>query len=377
MQIVIASARAELAAAIESRINHPATGLSHQAIINDAVELVALIESHQLDLIVLDIDLPRLSRSLVKQLLTKTKLIAIVESTTANPKKLGLHKQATELNQLSQLLKPFRIQQPNLSPRISIICIATVASGSGASTVGSNMAAAKSRSSEVLLVDLDLIHSSMAVQVDCGITGAGLLSLSQLLQTSDLTPAELAANCVAITTSLRLLPGIGSVTNLPQLNLNLFDEIHAAAIELVDCVVIDLGQLIPSGEISRFQQQIMTNCTELFIVSAADPISMLHTSNWLAKFAANYVSKLQVVINKHQVGGATEITELIEQAAGVKPAAILPHDEIFNDLIWQGQIAVLAKPKTRFSKAVLRWLSPVPQVTQLRPAGLQRLAKAS
>ena len=388
LNIVIATADLQLNRAISSRVLHPAVGMNLLGVVEDAVELIALLNSAEADLVIIDANLPRLEKNLVKLIVQKVDLLTIKTTDNSELRKLGLNHSAIDLAQLAAelgKLKPAVTQLESTIGQGRIVAIAAIASGSGASAVAISMAQLRSMLESVCLVDFDLTHPSLAAQLNQHASTSGLLQLTQQLQYAPLTAAELAQRCIQITPALRLLPGLAAANQLIDLDLNVMDEVICAASELDQLVVIDLGQLQPLGAIAKFQQQVIASSAELILVTAADPISMLTTCNWLAKNAVNYQNKLQIIVNKTTSRTANyELSKLITDSSTIAPAAFLVSDaKLFEQAIWSGEAAVALRPKSKFSQAVASWLQLTKTNTEVIPIkpgqqhGLKRLQQAS
>jgi Mrp family chromosome partitioning ATPase len=388
LNIVIATADLQLNRAISSRVLHPAVGMNLLGVVEDAVELIALLNSAEVDLVIIDANLPRLEKNLVKLIVQKADLLAIKTNDNSQLRKLGLNRSAIDLADLAAdlgRLKPTTLELHSNVAQGQIVAIAATASGSGASAVAISMAQFRSVLESVCLVDFDLTHPSLAVQLNQHSITAGLLQLTQQLQYAPLTAAELAQRCIQITPALRLLPGLAAANQLIDLDLNVMDEVICAASELDQLVVIDLGQLQQLGAIAKFQQQVIASSAKLILVTAADPISMLTTCNWLAKNAANYKNKLQIIVNKTTARTANhELSKLIAESSTIAPAAFLVADaKLFEQAIWSGEAAVALRPRSKFSQAVASWLQLTKTNTEVIPIkpgkqrGLKRLQQAS
>ena len=388
LNIVIATADLQLNRAISSRVLHPAVGMNLLGVVEDAVELIALLNSAEVDLVIIDANLPRLEKNLVKLIVQKADLLAIKTNDNSQLRKLGLNHSAIDIAQLAAELGKLKPAVTQLESAIGpgrIVATAAIASGSGASAVAINMAQFRSVLESVCLIDFDLTHPSLAAQLNQHASTSGLLQLTQQLQYAPLTAAELAQRCIQITPALRLLPGLAAANQLIDLDLNVMDEVICAASELDHLVVIDLGQLQPLGAIAKIQQQVIASSAELILVTAADPISMLTTCNWLAKNAVNYQNKLQIIVNKTTSRTANyELSKLIAESSTIAPAAFLVADsKLFEQAIWSGEVAVALKPRSKFSQAVASWLQLTKTNTEVIPIkpggqhGLKRLQQAS
>ncbi len=386
LNIIIGAADPQLSRAISSRVQHPAVGMNLVEVVEDAVELVALLNSADVDLVIIDAGLPRLEKSLVKLLLQKSQLLAIKTTDNSQLRKLGLINSAIELADLAAelgKLKPPVDQVQSTITQGRIVVIAAIASGSGSSAVAISMAQLSSSRQTVCLADFDLTHPSLAAQLNQSSSRSGLLQITQNLQYAPLTAAELAQRCIQVTPAFRLLPGLAAANQIADLDLTVMDEVIATATELDQLVVIDIGQIQPLGAIAKFQQQVIASSAELVLVTAADPISMLTTCNWLAKNAANYQNRLKIIVNKTTSRTPNyELSKLISESSTITPAAFLVADpKLFEQAIWTGHPAVVLKPKSKFSRSVASWLQLAEPkalpVKTLPQHGLQRLQQAS
>jgi Flp pilus assembly CpaE family ATPase len=387
LNVVIGCEAPDLTKQILARVLHPASYLDHLATVTDAVELVALLNTAEADLLVLDPKLPRLTKGLVKQLASSCDIVAINQTDKQLQRRLGLTSSTVELTDLAKKLGEYK-QIPDSANSAAggseLISVFAVASGSGASTFAANLAYLKSQTTQLLLADLDLTHPALAAQLNTNISQAGLLQLNQLAQQGPLAPAEFALRCIELQSNLRLLPGLSSANVAIELDLRVMDEVLSIATELDDVVIADLGQLQLRGEIADFQRQVIASSNYIYLITAADPISILTTCNWLTSNSASFQNKVQVVINKVTAKTVkTQISNLILAAAGVVPAIFLPADyKLFEQSVWRGEIAAKLKPKSDFAKSLAAVVVEV-KVPKLQarlakqPKALKRLEQAS
>jgi MinD-like ATPase involved in chromosome partitioning or flagellar assembly len=393
LSVVIGCDDIDLTKLILTRVLHPASCLDHLATVVDAVELVALLNSTEVDLVIIDPNLPRLTKGLVKQITAGHKLIAINQPDNQLQRKLGLSSKTVEMVELAIRLGEFK-QLPaatNSEGEASqVISIFAVASGSGASTIATNLAYLKGQLNQVLLADFDLTHPALAAQLNINSAQAGLLLLNQLAQQAPLTTAEFALHCIELQPNLRLMPGISSASAAAELDYRVMDEVVAIATELDEVVIADLGQLQARGDVADFQRQLISISNQVYLITAADPISILTTCNWLAVNGSSFQGKLQIVINK--VTSKTEqaqLASLISAAAGNDPAVFIWADfKLLEHALWRGEIAVGLKPKSSFSRSIAGLVAgaKLPKLNvklqnqskaQKQPKALKRLEQAS
>lgn len=366
--VVIATADPELQKGIAGRVMHPSLGMALLSNPADAAELAALLNTTEIDLVILDPDLPRLTKGLVKQIKRDYLLLMVSNMPDSDSHIFGLRGSPIPLSDLVGKLSQYRNKYiPALeSKSTKVIAVAAAASGSGATSIAINMAATLSKKQNIMLIDFDLSHPNLAAYLTSSPPSNSLVKVFQMNARGELTPAELAQNCLSINSKMRILPGIMSAENISKLDFSLLDEIFTTAFDLDEILVVDLGQLIQVGELAYLQNQIIAQADQLLLVTAADPISMLTSCNWLTTYGRNFKSKLGVVLNKIETSvSMPELVDLIQEAAGDKPIAFFPYDfKLFRSSVWSGKIPIEEKPKSKFAIAMNQWLA-VEQTTEL------------
>ncbi len=382
--VAVASANESLLAQISARLLHPSIGVEEIVRQADAAELAALVETAEVDLVVLDPELPKLTKSLVKQLNRSVEIILVSVDPEAKSR-FGFGLTAIKLTDLSGKLSKYRseLRIASDSSQSQLLLFAAVASGSGASSVAINAAYQLSKQSNVLLMDFDLTHSSIAAQLNLNQPATGMVKTIQVVLQGELTTAELALNCVNFLPTLRLLTGNIDLNQMVEMDFALLAEIVDTAMKLDQIVILDLGQLLSYGPIAVIQHQLLAMATKVMLVCAADPISLLNTCNWLTGTGNKYKSKLEVVINKlSSKAAAPEIAKLITEAIGSKPVAYFPEDhKLFQESLWSGKIAAALTPKSKFARTMRNWANQseaieIP-VTNKSKRGLARLKQVS
>ena len=343
-----------------NRVRHPAFGFEYLDNCVDALELMARLETTEVDILIISSDLPNLSKSMIKFMIKQYKVLVI--SDTEYSKRLGKYpKQTVTIETLAQVLGSLRplISNEGTNDVGELIVVLAVASSSGSSTVAINLGYARAAQTTVLLADFDFTHPSLLPRLTHQGAHSNLLRLASLLPDLSLTPAELSVNCIQLSDSLRLLAGIESARNGTDINLNLLDEVVDVALELDEVVVLDLGQRVFMSSLAKFQSQLLHRATRIVLVSSADPISLLTTCNWLSAEGSKFQSKLEVVLNRVEANdNKAELARLIQEAAGVTPQAFLPVDhKLHRQAIWAGRPASVLKPKSQFNKAISNWLN--------------------
>lgn len=358
--VIVATSNSELSAAIISRLLHPAIGFESIETVPDAIELIALTNSTSPDLVIIDQDLPDLTKGLVKELLRTFQVLVITESANKPVITTRFSRIQVDLSELTRKLGQYRKlvrEQEAASKQGQLIAVAAVASASGASSIALNLALALSNQHNVVLVDFDLVHPSLAAQINIKAT-RGLRQLAMVLPQTDLTPAELEQYFIQVNDSMQFLPGLAAANQITDLDLSSLDEITEVALEMDGITVMDLGQLQLQGSIAKTQIDLIAMSDRLIIVVSADPISVLTSCNWLSSIASRYSNKLEIVINKVQRDvDRPELAKLIKEVTGVLPTAYFPMDaKNFTAAVWTGNPVTLAKPKSGFSRAIQNWI---------------------
>lgn len=359
--VVVATADQLLRQGISTRLLHPAIGLVEIEYLEDAAELSAFLSTTEVNLVLLDSTLPKLTKSLIKQIGKEYELILVTAEAQEQRNRFGLNAATLSLAELIIALKAYRSVDNTESeePKAELILVAAVASGSGATSIAMNLALQISKQQNVMLIDLDLTHPSLAAQLNQPVPSGGLTKVMQLVSQGELTPAELALNCVALSPSFRLLMGSLDLNQLTELDYSLIEEIIDTATQLDDVVILDLGQLLNYGSAAQLQQLLAARAAKLLIVCAADPISMLTSCNWLSGPGNKFQNKVEVVINKlDQKSSAAELANLVTEAIDSKPVAYLPMaHKLFREAVWSGKIVSELNPKSEFARSISRWLS--------------------
>jgi len=360
--VVIGSANQELVAVISHRLNHPSISMNKVAVIEDAAELMGMLNTIETDLILLDVNLPKLSKGLVKQLSKGFEVIILVSEESEIPWRTSRKTNYSTISNLAKTLGRYKPVYQNDSienPRGELILVASIAAANGSSTIAANLAFTMSEDSSVLLSDFDFIQPTLFAQLSQATENQGLASLLAKLTKIDLTPAELAQHCLELTPTLRLLAGIGNSQLISELNFSLLDEVIEVGLELDEKLILDLGILQPFGQIAKLQQDLISICHRLVLVIAADPISVLTTCNWLELQALSCKSKLHLVFNKISSNSdAVELNNLFKTSFDLSAQAFFPLDhKLFTYSLWSGKPALLVKPKSDFAKELHFWIS--------------------
>jgi MinD-like ATPase involved in chromosome partitioning or flagellar assembly len=359
--VVVATADKLLRKGISTRLLHPSIGLGEIEYLEDAVELSAFLNTTEVCLVLLDTALPKLTKSLIKNVGKECALILVTDEAPDQRKRFGLSARTLNLAELISALRAYR-SVDNMETDDSkgeLILVAAAASASGATSVAMNFALQMSKRQDVMLVDFDLTHPSLAAQLNQSAPSGGLKKVMQLVLQEELSPAELALNCVALSPSFRLLLGGLELTQLTELDYSLIEEIIDAAVQLDDVVILDLGQILSYGSIAQLQQLLAARASRVLLVCAADPISILTSCNWLSGPGNKFQNKLEVVINKlDQKSSAAELANLVTEAINAQPVAYLPiSQKLFREAVWSGKIVSDLKPKSEFARIINRWLS--------------------
>ena len=359
--VVVATADQLLRQGISTRLLHPAIGLVEIEYLEDAAELLAFLNTTEVSLVILDSALPKLTKSLVKQVGKEYELILVAADAPDQRNRFGISAKTLNLAELISALRAYR-SVDNMETDDSkgeLILVAAAASASGATSVAMNFALQMSKRQDVMLVDFDLTHPSLAAQLNQSAPSGGLKKVMQLVLQEELSPAELALNCVALSPSFRLLLGGLELTQLTELDYSLIEEIIDAAVQLDDVVILDLGQILSYGSIAQLQQLLAARASRVLLVCAADPISILTSCNWLSGPGNKFQNKLEVVINKlDQKSSAAELANLVTEAINAQPVAYLPiSQKLFREAVWSGKIVSDLKPKSEFARIINRWLS--------------------
>lgn len=359
--VVVATADKLLRKGISTRLLHPSIGLGEIEYLEDAVELSAFLNTTEVCLVLLDIALPKLTKSLIKNVGKECALILVTDEAPDQRKRFGLSARTLNLAELIRALRAYR-SVDNMETDDSkgeLILVAAAASASGATSVAMNFALQMSKRQDVMLVDFDLTHPSLAAQLNQSAPSGGLKKVMQLVLQEELSPAELALNCVALSPSFRLLLGGLELNQLTELDYSLIEEIIDAAVQLDDVVILDLGQILSYGSIAQLQQLLAARASRVLLVCAADPISMLTSCNWLSGPGNKFQNKLEVVINKlDKKSSAAELANLVTEAINAQPVAYLPiSQKLFREAVWSGKIVSDLKPKSEFARIINRWLS--------------------
>lgn len=366
--VVVATADQLLRQGISTRLLHPAIGLVEIEYLEDAAELSALLSTTEVSLVLLDSALPKLTKGLVKQIDKEQELILVTAETQEQRNRFGLNATTLSLAELISALRAYRsVDSAELAePKAELILVAAVASGSGATTIAMNLALQTSKQQNVMLMDFDLTHPSLAAQLNQPMPNGGLTKVVQLVSLEELTPAELALNCVAFSPTFRLLMGSLDLNQFIDLDYSLIEEIIDTATQLDDVIILDVGQLLNYGSAAQLQQLLAARASKVLLVCAADPISMLTSCNWLSGPGNKFQSKVKVVINKlDQKSSAAELANLVTEAINSQPVAYFPMaQKLFREAVWSGKIVSEMKPKSEFARSISRWLSQA-EVTDL------------
>jgi MinD-like ATPase involved in chromosome partitioning or flagellar assembly/CheY-like chemotaxis protein len=383
--VIVGSNNSELVNLISHRLNHPAINMQITSVIADAAELAACLATTEPDLIILDSKLPKLSKSITKQIIKSFEVVVLISEESEAPWRINARKNYCELSELAKKLGHYKREntQPLQDERSGeLILVTSVVASSGATTIALNLGYFLSNSNSVMLADFDLLQPSLFAQISNTPSRHGLTTLIAQMNKINLTPAELAEHCQTITPGLRVLPGISSSHLVSELDLSALDELSDVAKDLDEKVIVDLGQLQVVGPIAKLQQELVSLSSRVVLVVAADPISILLTCDWLQSQHTIPSSKLNLVINKvNNRNDLVEIANLFQDSFKLTPQVLLPFDsELFIECIWSGEPAVIRKPKSSFSTTFLSWTSKsgkAPKDFSIEARGKKRTSRLS
>lgn len=140
----------------------------------------------------------------------------------------------------------------------------------------------------VLLIDLDTLSASIAINLGLTETPAGLAAVLRLVDQDRLTRAELARLSVALDlgrAELQFLPGLNSPARWEEISPERLEKFLSQISDQFDFVVLDLPQATYStaklahpalsGATDRdaLLRSVLSNCGSLVTISGSDPIA--------------------------------------------------------------------------------------------------------
>jgi Flp pilus assembly CpaE family ATPase len=227
--------------------------------------------------------------------------------------------------------------------RGSVIAVWGPTGAPGRTTVTVNLAWELARlGASTLAVDADVYGAAMAPTLGLLDESPGLAAACRQAGTRRLDAASLARLCWQLEPALRVLTGIPLAARWPELRPAAIPAVLAAARELADRTVVDLGFSLEADEELSFDTlaprrngatlAVLDDADLVLAVGAADPIGMQRLVRGLADLRdAEVRAPVWVVLNRVRSGvvpgdARAELTAALQRFAGVTPAALLPAD---------------------------------------------------
>lgn len=373
LNLILALSGEKFESNLISRLSHPASQIRVIDRCLDAAELLAYLRANQVDLVILSVDLPRLSPQVAKELRAITKTLCLVEAGDLDALELAQKLilpsfEVTEnFNHLMQSIRefvgneiPIKKQTESVS---ELICFCSSSSSPGVSSMAIAFADLVSNSKRVCLIDLSLKTPDLAANLNLNSASSGLALVTHLAMRGELNTAELANRCIQVKQNLRVLPGIPSPNRWSDLDLEAILEVVAVARELDDVVVIDLGgiEFLDTALADKRETwliEILNLATSKIGVIAGDPISLLRGVNWLSRMNNSLLEDIDILVNKlNSKTIAAEISTILQKSNQKIPVAYIPIDhDLFAEALWVGQPVTALQSKSPAIKALASWI---------------------
>lgn len=189
---------------------------------------------------------------------------------------------------LAVVAEPTQTEQKIAYPA-NTIAIFSGSGSPGRSTIAINLASELVLAGRrVLLIDLDTLSSSIALNLGLSETPAGLAAVLRLVDQQRLTRAELSRLTVALDlgrAELHFLPGLSSPSRWEEVSPERLEQFLYQISDQFDFIVFDLPQasysaarlahpaLVAATDRDGLLRAVLSNCRRLVSLSGADPIA--------------------------------------------------------------------------------------------------------
>ena len=258
------------------------------------------------------------------------------------------------------------------APRSTVLVAVWGPAGApGRSTVALTLADEIARcGSSSLLIDGDVYGGTLAPALGLLDESPGIAAACRQAVTSRLGADELAALSWQISPRFRVLTGIPRAERWPELRVSAADNVLAAARQLADVIVADVGFCLESDEELSYDTAaprrngltlaILDAADLIIAVGSADPIGMQRLVRGLGELSdAGLTNTVWVVLNRVRAGIApgnpeTEFAAALSRFGGREPAALLPFDqEAIDASLAAGKTVGEARPNSAFRRSMV------------------------
>lgn len=340
----------------ESRVVQAVSSTMPDAVIvrrcRDVVELRALAQSAQVDVVVVDGALRGLDRDVAARLLgCGVRLIAVTDDAEAMHAIGAAGVVGRDLAQLSEVLRPVVASQHDHSgidgdvgdshvlqssesrPVVGrLIAVWGPCGAPGRTTVAVELAAALSRRSrsldDVLLVDVDTLGPSVAQLLGLIDDTSGLAASVRVAAQGSLQPSDLAALSVSVPSGFRVLVGLPSPDRWTELRPASTEAVLHTAQALVSWTVLDVGSAVEGSDLEwvepgtpqRFgaARVALAHADVVVCVARPDPVGLSRLLRELPQVQALApTAEVLVVLNEagaHRTG--RDARELVQAVSG-------------------------------------------------------------
>lgn len=255
--------------------------------------------------------------------------------------------------------------------RGSVVAVWGPTGAPGRTTVAVTLADELARlGAAALLVDADVYGGTVAAVLGLLDESPGVAAACRKTTGQRLDAGELAALCWQLGPRLRVLTGIPLASRWPELRPSAIAPVLAAAREVADFTVVDLGFCLETDEELSFDTiaprrngatlAVLDDADLVIAVGSADPIGMQRLVRGLGELRDAEVSASSwVVLNRVREGAVpgdtnAELTAALQRFAGRAPAALLPADPRSLDAaLASGRLLSESNPGSPFRRAVV------------------------
>ena len=343
MTLQVATALSD--AALESRVVQLVATSADAVLVRrcrDVVELRAVVQTDQVDVVVIDGGLRGVDRDVVDALLAHDIRLVVVSESTEDWLAVGAHDVvgrdlvglADSLNRRSRL----EVVVPTgdrAEPVGRLVAIWGPAGAPGRSTVAVELASSLMRQGEdVLLIDLDTLGPSLAQQVGLIDDTSGVAAAVRSAAQGVLEPDVLAGLAVTVPGGVRVLVGLPSHDRWRELRPASTEAVLQCSRATAAWTVVDVGSAIEGddldwldpGEPQRFgaARTALSNADVVVCVGRTDPVGLtrLLKETPKAKSIAP-TAMLRILLNRTPARGeGREAQALVRDVLGMQAAAV-------------------------------------------------------
>jgi MinD-like ATPase involved in chromosome partitioning or flagellar assembly len=338
-------------AARESAVVRAVSAVSEVTVVRrcrDVVELRAVAQSAQVDVVVVDAGLRGLDRDVVASLGAAGVRCVVVgehslagEGVTAVPDDLGGLAEALRRTSEPWLPAPTSVNGRGAGPDPvggRVVVVWGPMGAPGRTTVAIELAASLAAArQDVLLVDCDTNGPSVAQLLGLLDDTSGIAAAARLAADGRLTPAQLAGLAVSVPSGPRVLVGLAAPERWTELRAGALDEVLRCAREAVPWTLVDIGPCVEGDELGWLDPDVpqrfgaaraaLASADVVVCVGRTDPVGLTRLLKDVPKVRSlALTAAVEVVLNRAQTNGiARQGRELVTDVLGLTSVTV-PED---------------------------------------------------